>query len=280
MTIGDDYFETLGVRLLAGRPLGPLDGEPGRQSAIVNQRFVDVHFPDENPLGQRLRLSNPRAPADHPPPWITIVGVSASVRQRSHDYEAEPVVYFPFRGDPGAGAVAIVRPRADAGPVVSRIREEIAQLDRDLPLFRPMPLEEAMAVSRTRQRVLMTVLGLFAGLALILASVGVYGLTAHAVAQQTREVGIRMALGAPRARVVWGFMRRSMAPVAVGLALGAAGAVIAGRVLSGLLVRTSATDPITFLVCAAFVALVALSACLVSARHATSTDPVSVLRST
>ena len=280
VTIGDDYFETLGLRLLGGRPLDPLDAEPGRQSAIVNQRFVDVHFPDENPLGQRLRLSNPRAPADHPLPWITIVGVSPSVRQRSQDYEAEPVVYFPLQGDPGGGAAAIVRPRADAGPVMSRIREELAQLDRDLPLFEPMPLEEAMASSRRRQRVLMTVLGLFAGLALILASVGVYGVTAHAVAQQTREVGIRMALGAPRARVVWGFMRRSMAPVAVGLALGAAGAVIAGRVLSGLLVRTSATDPFTFLVCAAFVALVALSACLVSARHATSTDPVSVLRST
>ena len=206
--------------------------------------------------------------------------MSPSVRQRSQDYEAEPVVYFPLQGDPGGGAAAIVRPRADAGPVMSRIREELAQLDRDLPLFEPMPLEEAMASSRRRQRVLMTVLGLFAGLALILASVGVYGVTAHAVAQQTREVGIRMALGAPRARVVWGFMRRSMAPVAVGLALGAAGAVIAGRVLSGLLVRTSATDPFTFLVCAAFVALVALSACLVSARHATRTDPVSVLRST
>ena len=123
-------------------------------------------------------------------------------------------------------------------------------------------------------------LGLFAGLALILASVGVYSVTAHAVARRTREIGIRMALGAPRDRVVRQFIRRSMAPVAVGLAFGAARAALAGRVLNSLLFQTSATDPLTFLVCATLIVSIALATCLVAARHATCLDPVSVLRST
>ena len=213
---------------------------------IVNQRFVDVYFPDENPLGRRLRVSNRN---------------------------------FPFQGDPGYVVCVIVRPRAAAAPVMARIREELAQVDRDLPLFDPMSLEEAMASSRRSQSTLMTLLGLFAGLALILASVGVYSMTACAVAERTRETGIRMALGAPRNLVVWQFMGRSMMPVAVGLAFGVAGAAVAGRVLSSVLVQTSATDRSTFLVCAAIVVVMALAACLVSARHATRIDPVSVLRS-
>ena len=190
-----------------------------------------------------------------------------------------PVVYFPFQGDPGYVACVIVRPRAGAAPVMPRIREELAQVDGDLPLFDPMSLEEAMASSRKSQRALMTMLGLFAGLGLVLASVGVYSVTAYAVARRTQEIGIRMALGAPRTQVVWQFMRRSLAPVAVGLAFGVAGALVAGRVLNSLLVQTSATDRFTFLVCAALVVVMALAACLVSARHATRIDPVSVLRS-
>ena len=278
VTIGDDYFDTLGLRLLSGRRFGPLDGEPGREFAIVNQRFVDVHFPDENPLGRRLRLSNRNVPAD-PLPWITIVGVSPDVPQRSNP-NTEDVVYFPLRGDPGYGACVIVRPRIAAGPVMSRIREELAHVDRDLPLFEPKSLEEAMASYPRRQRALMTMLGFFAGLALLLTSVGAYSVTAYAAAQRRQEIGIRVALGAPRTRVMPQCMRRSMAPVAVGVAFGAGGAVAAGRVLSSLLVETSATDQFTFLVCTALVVVAALAACFVSARHAAWIDPVSVLRST
>ncbi len=280
LPVADDYFETLGLRLLEGRPFGPRDGEPGRERVIVNEAFVDTYLPDEEPLGKRLRLHRGPGPT-RPRPWITIAAVSPTVAQRSNPVAdaAEPVVYVPIRGDPGYGATVIVRPRSAGAPVLDRIREELATVDRDLALHEPMPLTAAMASSRRWERALLTMLGAFAGLALILASVGVYSATACAAAQRTREIGLRMALGAPRTRVVRHFMRRSMMPVAVGLALGVAAAAIVGRVPDNWLVRASATDQLTFLACAALVAAIALAACFVSARHATHIDPVSVLRS-
>ena len=281
LTIDDDYFETLGLRLLAGRPFGPLDGTTGREAAIVNRAFVDAHFPDRDPLGERLRLHG--APgATHPRPWIRIAGVSPTVMQRSDPGSgaAEPVVYVPMRGDPGYAATVIVRPRSPDAPVLDRIREELARVDRDLAIFDPMPLTARMASTRQWERALMTLLGAFAGLALLLASVGVYSATACAAARRAREIGLRLALGAPRTRVVRHFVRRSMTPVAVGLAFGLGAAAIVGRMPASGLLRSSATDQLTFLACSALVAAIALAACFVSARQATRIDPASVLRST
>lgn len=278
VTIGDDYFETLGLPMLEGRTFAPPTGGSAPESAIVNERFVDMYFPDENPLGQRILLRDPGAPADTTP-WVMIVGVSPTVAQRSRPDEAEPVVYLPLVEDDGHGLNAMVRPRTDAGPVLPRLRDELASVDRDLAVFDPMTLEEAMAYTRRWPRALMTLLGLFGGLGLILASVGVYGATAHAVAQRKQEIGIRMALGAPRNRIFWLLTRRPMASVAVGLALGTAGAAIAGRVLDSLPVRTNAGDQLTFLAPLGLVVLIALVAGLASARQAAHIEPSSVLRS-
>ena len=278
VTIGDDYFETLGLPMLEGRTFAPLAGGSAPESAIVNERFVDLYFRDENPLGQRIRLSDPGAPPDTTP-WVMIVGVSPTVPQRSRPDEAEPVVYLPLVEDDGHGLTAMVRPRANAGPVLPRLRDELASVDRDLALFDPMTLEEAITSTRRWPRALMTMLGLFGGLGLILASVGVYGATAHAIAQRKQEIGIRMALGAPRNRIFWQLTRRPMASVAVGLALGTAGAAMAGRVLDSLPVRTHGADQLTFLAPLALVVLIALVAGFVSARQAARIDPSSVLRS-
>lgn len=278
LTIGDDYFATLGLRLLAGMPFGPRDGKPGRERAIVNRDFVAAFLPDGEPLGRRLRLHGP-GPPDDPTPWLTIAGVSPSVPQRLHSLDAEPVVYVPLRGDPGYGVTAIVRPRGAGAPVLDRIREELAQVDEDLALFSPASLAEAMAASRRMERAFMTVLGLFAAVALVLAAVGVYSATAYAVAQRTQEIGLRMALGAPRARVVRRFVRRTMTPVAVGLACGLAASAISGSVLDGMLIGASAMDRLTLLACATLVVAIALVVCVVSARHATRVDPASLLRS-
>ena len=278
VTIGDDYFETLGLTLIEGRTFDRRDGSSARHLAIVNERFADMYFQDENPLGRRIRLSDRNAPAE-PAPWVTIVGVSPALAQRSRPDDAEPVVYLPLLEDDGHGTLAVVRPRADAGPVLPRLRDELASVDGDLALFDPMTLDEAMASARRWPRALMTMLGLFGGLGLILAAAGVYVATVHAVAQRKQEIGIRVALGAPRNRILWQLTRRPMASVAVGLALGAAGATIAGRVLDSLPVPTSVADQLTFLAPVALVALTALVAGLVSVRQATLIDPASVLRS-
>ena len=277
VTIGDNYFETLGLPVLEGRPFPPLDGRPARELAIVNRRFVDVYFPDENPLGRRLRLSDRSGPVD-PAPWREIVGVTPAVPQRSRPDEAEPVVYLPLLEDDGHGTFAMVRPRADAGPVTARLRDELASVDRDLALFDPMSLEESMASTRRRPRALMTLLGLFGGLGLALAAAGVYGATGHAVAQRRQEIGIRMALGAPRKRILWQLVRRPLASVAVGLGTGMVGAALAAPALDGLVAPTSAADRLVFLAALALVILIALVSSLASARQATHIDPVSVLR--
>ncbi len=279
VTVGDEYFEMLGLPLIEGRRFGPGDGEPGREAAIVNRRFVDVFFPDEAPLGRRLRLDDGNAPAG-PPPWRIVVGVSPDVPQLSSPHEAEPVVYLPLRGDVIHDVGALVRPRDAGAEVLASIREELSLADENLALYAAQPLEEVMARSRRRQRALMTLLGIFAGLGLALASVGAYSACAYAVVHRRREIGIRMTLGAPPALVVHHFMRQSMAPVVTGLVLGGIGAAAAGRILSGLLVQTGATDRLTFLACAALLVTIAAAACLVSARRATSVDPVSVLRTT
>ena len=278
VTIGDNYFETLGLPVLEGRPFPPLDGRPARALAIVNQRFVDAYFPDENPLGRRLRLSEGDAPVDRTP-WLEIVGVSPAVPQRSRPEEAEPVVYLPLQEDDGHGTIAMVRPRADAGPVTTRLRDELASVDSDLALFAPMSLEESMTSTRGgRPRALMTMLGLFGGLGLVLAAVGVYGATAEAGARHRQEIGIRMALGAPRRRILWQLARGPLTSVAVGLGMGMVGAAIAARALDSLAVPTSAPDRLVLLAPLALVILIAVASCLVPARQATHIDPVSVLR--
>jgi putative ABC transport system permease protein len=277
ITIGRRYFETLGLRLLRGRSFTELDGRPGHEHAIVNQRFAELYFPDEDPLGHRIRLSNTNVIASELP-WVTIVGVSPTVRQVSNTDEPDPVVYLPFQGDAGYFAGLIVRPRGDGNGVTAAIRAELAKLDPALPLYGSMPLEEVMAGSRRMHRSMLTLIGVFAGFALMLASIGVYGVTAYAVAQRTQEIGIRVAIGADPSQVVWLFVRRAFLPLGLGLIVGVGGVYALGRLLSGLLVQTSALDPLTLISVSAMVVSVALAACFFPARRAARLDPIVALR--
>lgn len=277
LTIGNRYFEILGLRLLRGRPFAPLDGTPGHEHAIVNQRFVDLHFPDEDPLGRRIRLTNTNVIAATLT-WVTIVGVSPTERQMSTVDAPDPVVYLPFQGDAGFFAGLIVRPRADVATVMSVIRQELARINPDLPVYGVMPLEELMAGSRGLHGSVLRMIGMFAGLALMLAAVGVYGITAYSVAQRTQEIGIRVAIGADPSQVVWLFVRRAIAPLAIGLAAGVGGVFALGRLLDSFLVQTSATDPLTIVAVAALVISVAVAASFFPARRAARLDPVAALR--
>jgi hypothetical protein len=175
LTIGNHYFETLGLRLLAGRFFTALDGTPGHDSAIVNQRFVDQFFPHEEPLGRRIRLTNTNVFADMLS-WLTIVGVTPTVRQAPFSSDADPVVYVPFRADSGYFAGLIVRPRTDVASAATAIREEFAALDPDMPLFDVTPLEQVMAGSRGFQRSILMMMSVFAVMALILASASAWRL--------------------------------------------------------------------------------------------------------
>ena len=275
--VGPNYFRTLGLPILRGRAFTRLDGAPGQENAIVNERFAAMFFPDGDPLGRRIRLTN-RGEVAQEQPWLTIVGVSPNVRQRAWTGPPDPVVYsYPLRVDSGFAAWFIVRSAPGSG-VTAAIREEMRRLDPDLPLFGVLPLEEVMALSRLTQRRLGTLLGVFAVVGLLLAAVGVYAVVAYSVAQRTHEIGIRIALGATASQVVRSICRRAAAPLGLGLLAGLTGAAALGRTLEAFLVGVEPFDAATLLAGAALLAGVALVASMVPARRAARVDPLAALR--
>jgi predicted permease len=275
--IGARYFDTLSLRLLRGRAFTEIDGTAGHESAIVNQQLAAMYFPDEDALGRRIRLTNPNAP-DAAGAWVTIVGVSPTVRQQFFQ-DIDPVVYLPYRANPGSGAMLMARGQSEPEGISPLLRAELRALDPDLAVHRVMPLDVWMAQSRWGHRVFGTMFGVFACIALILAAVGLYAVTSYSVTQRTREIGVRMALGARGREVVWLFLRRVTVPLGIGLAIGLAGAFGVGRLLQSFLIQTSATDPVTLVSIAALLVVVAVAACVWPALRATRLDPVTALRS-
>jgi putative ABC transport system permease protein len=275
VAIGVRYFETLGLRLLRGRPFNTLDGTPGHHVCIVNQEFADRFLPGEEVTGMRIRLADAR-PGAAAPAWLTVIGVSPSVRQ-SAGGRYDPVVYLPLRSQPQSLVALIVR-TARGGAVMAGLREAVRGLDPDLPLYNATPLDRVSTNSRWPQRSTSFGLTLLGGIALLLASFGLYGVTAHGVAERTRKIGVRMAVGARPADVARLILRRALPPIAVGLSLGVIGAVGMGRLVQGLLVQIGPADPATFAGVVLLLTAVAVAACLIPTRRATRLDPAAVLR--
>jgi hypothetical protein len=276
VTIRGRYFETLDLRLLRGRTFIDTDGAAGHESVIVNQRFVTMFFPNDDPIGRRIRLTTLNSPATAPPVWGTIVGVSPTVRQQ-YFQDIDPVVYFPDRAE-AADVTLIVRSESAPGALTPLIRAGVYGLDPDIALNAIIPLEEMMTGSRWGHRVFGGMLTVFALIALALAAVGLYAVTAYAVVQRTQEIGVRMALGAQAGAVVWLVVKRTMLPVGIGLGLGVAGALGVGGLLRNFLIQTSPTDPATLVGIAVLLVGVSSAACFFPARRATRLDPVAALR--
>jgi predicted permease len=282
VSVGPAYFETLGLRLIRGRSFADADGTPGHESAIVNQRFVAMHFPGEDPVGRRIRIvdANPiRAYDASPAAAVTIVGISPTVRQRNfQEPDPDPVVYLPYRTDPQRFVTLIVRTSGDPTSVTSLVREEMRIVEPDLPLFAIQTMDQLMAQLRWVMRTFGAMFAIFAVIALLLSGVGLYAVTAYSVVQRTPEIGVRMALGAQPEQVLWLVLRRSLLQLAIGLPIGIAGAFGVGRLLQTLLVQTSGRDPATIAAIAALMIVVSVAACYWPARRATRLDPVNALR--
>jgi putative ABC transport system permease protein len=278
VNVTPEYFDALGVHLVRGRPFDAHDGAPGLEHAIVNERFGEMYFPGQDPVGKRIQPVNP--PGAAAAPWMTIIGVSPSIRQQPTIalHELDPVVYVPRTPVAGPVGWLLVRGTADGTAIVPLIRQQVFSLDPALSLGRIVPLEDTMAQSRWTVRVFTTMFAVFAWIAVVLAAVGLYAVTAYTVTQRTQEVGLRMALGAQRSDVIWLFVRRGMIPLAFGLSVGFAGAIAVGPLLRAFLVHTSATDPVTLAATALVLALVALMASFWPARRAACLDPVTTLR--
>jgi hypothetical protein len=229
---------------LTRRVLNSGDGLPGHEAAVVNQQFASRYFPNDDPIGRRILLTT-----DPPTPgaaWTTIVGVAPNVRQRDvREPKPDPVVYLPYRADPQRQATLLIRTVADPAKVTASVRDALRLVEPDLPLFRIETMEQTLARQRWQYQVFGSMFAIFAVIALVLSSVGLYAVTAYSVTQRTQEIGIRMALGARPRGVLWLVLRRALIQLAIGLPIGIAGAFGVGKILQSLLVQTSPADPLT-----------------------------------
>ena len=274
LTVSPEYFGVMGIRLLAGRSFTPQD-TPGHPTALViNQTMARRFWPGESALGKRVVMK------DWGPPLPgQIVGVVSDVKQDSLETDTQPAIYYSFaQFSPGTlTTYVIARSTSDPLQLSAAIREQIWSIDRDQPV-NVLAMEQIISGSLERRRFVLTVLGTFAALALLLAVVGIYGVIAYSVGQQTHEFGIRMALGAQRYQLLLMVLRQTVRKLAVGLAIGIAGAVVLTRLMASLLFGVSATDPLTFFLAAAILLSAALIASFIPARRAATVNPMSALR--
>jgi putative ABC transport system permease protein len=282
VTVGPGYLETLRLSILRGRGFTSVDGLPGQESVIVNQRFAARFFPDGSAIGRRVRLTGQNFKPELAP-WYTIVGITPALPNFLPDRGEEPVVYIPTEADPGPQrAISIIVRTADPyvgkAAAATALRDEVSAIDPDLPVFGIQTLDEAAAIARTPSLMVGSWFLVIAGTALTLAIVGLYALTAHGVAQRAQEIGVRMALGAQASQVVWLFVRRTVIQLAIGMTLGIGGAVAASGAISVFLRGANPHDPLTIGIVSGLLIIVALTASVWPARRAARIDPAITLR--
>jgi predicted permease len=268
--VSGDYFQALGIPLLRGRTLSRTDNSTNARPVVVcNESVVKKVFPGEDPLGKFVRFGGDTQ--------YEIVGVVADVKQTRLDDDREDRIYVPHVVLGGNGSL-IVRTRVAPASLAEPTRKAILEVDADQPVANVRTLEQDIGRSVAARRHTLSLLGLFAALALGLAALGLYGVLAHAVALRRNEIGIRMALGAQRADVLRLVLRKGLGLTLLGLAIGFAGALALTRVVRSQLYEVGPTDPVTFVTVALLLVLVALLACWLPARRAAKVDPMEALR--
>ncbi|HEY4588979.1 MAG TPA: FtsX-like permease family protein, partial [Thermoanaerobaculia bacterium] len=268
-------LEALGIPLRRGRMLTDRDDASAPPALLVNEAMAAQIWPHQDPIGQRITFGSGKNPQAR---WYTVVGVVGNVRHEALSQAPGPEAYWPHLQTPLPGPYLVLRGKGDPARFVAPVRAAVAEVDPDLPLNKVAPMTDLVAASLAQSRFKAVLLALFAGLALVLAVVGVYGVVSYSVAQRAHEIGIRMALGAQGSQVLGLVIRQGMTQVLIGLALGLAGAWYASRFLAGQIYGLSATDPLTFVAVPLGLAAVALVANYLPARRATRVDPLDALR--
>jgi predicted permease len=271
------YFAAMGIPLISGREFTAADRKGGPAVAIVNERFVDHFFKGQNPLGRKFVLGDERDPQGE---WMEIVGVVRDGKQRSlRDKEIPMVFYTPVQQNQNAfRLIGVVRASGDPTQLGQAIRGEVKRLDPNLPLFQMRTLDETINQSLRLERLIAVLSVAFGVLATLLACIGLYGVMAYTVTQRTREIGIRMALGADTGRILGLVMREVLVMAAVGIAIAIPAAVVLSRFVESQLYGIKPADPLTFAASAVFIALVAFLAGFLPARRATQVAPTTALR--
>jgi putative ABC transport system permease protein len=274
VTISPNYFEAMHVALLQGRGFSDRDRQDSQRVAIIGESLARRYWPGENPLGRRVKLGG----ADAQDLWMTIVGVAEDVRYSWIDRNPTPALYRPYRQAANPYTQVALRITRDPAQLISAVRRQIGVVDPDLPVFEVKTLDRVISdsiIGLAYVAVMMAVLGV---IALVLACVGVYGVMAYAVSERTREIGIRMALGAERAQVLRLVIARGMLVTGIGLTIGFAVSFMLARLLSGLIFGVSAMDWVTFGGVSMALTASAVAASYVPARRATRIDPIVALR--
>jgi putative ABC transport system permease protein len=275
--VSPGYFDSLGAKVGRGRDFVDQDGAVGRDSAIVNTRFAQIHFPSEDPIGRRIKLDTATGPAQ-PTAWLTIVGLSPVVLRQRAQQEPEPVVYLPFRGTPNATAALLVKGASAAGGTAA-LRAAVRAINPDVPLFRTMTLEQAMQEGNVTSRQSDALLKTIAVISALLALVGLYAVTAYGVSHQIRELGVRAAMGAGPRRLGWFVVRRAIRNVVLGVAAGAGLTFAWVRFFADSpVLGIGLLDPWTLGITALAILFVGITACLSPARRAARVAPIEAMR--
>ena len=264
-----DYFRALKTPLIQGRAFDERDADGSPLVAIINQSLARRLFPNESPVGKHLKLINPEQSND----WRTIVGVVGDVKYSGLDDPGDAAIYTPFPQTPFLWAYVMVRTSSDPANFMASIRSAVSSVDSNISAVNLQPMSKLVSGSVAQPRFHMTLLSTFAVLALILAAVGLYGVMSYLVTQRTREIGVRMALGARSSDVLRLVVGQGMLLALIGVIVGLFGAFAVTRLMSSLLYGVSATDPLTFAAISLLLLGVALGACFVPARRATKSRP-------
>jgi predicted permease len=265
-----NYFRTMGTPILKGRDFSERDTTTSPPVVIISDALARKHFPNENPIGQRLIAGGIRE----------IIGVAGDVRPRGLELEVKPQIYLPYAQKPTIAPFITFTIRAESEPhsLAGTVEKEIRNLDKDLPVANVRAMDQIVSASFAERRLTTRLLGIFAAMAVALAAVGIYGVMSYSVAQRTRELGVRMALGAEGRDLLAMILRQGMKQALLGVAIGVVAALALTRLMAGLLFAVTPTDPVTFTLIALSLLCVAFVACIMPARRATKVDPLQALR--
>jgi predicted permease len=276
--VSNDYFKTMSIPIRQGRSFNDGDNEKSVPVGIINETMARQYWPGENAIGKRFKLGDPE---NNEVSWVTIVGIAGDVRQMGVDEPVKPEMYFPYQqtGDFWfyAPRDLAIRTSGDPLSLVAAVRNQIHQVDPEQPISNVRTMDEVLGEETASRRLGMTLLTIFASLALLLATLGIYGVLAYFVVQHTQEIGVRMALGAQRKDILRLVLKKGMILALVGIAIGLGAAFALTRLMASLVYGVSPTDPFTYAGIALLLTLVALLACYLPARRATKVDPMVAL---
>jgi predicted permease len=284
ISVTPGYFEALGIKMVRGRGFDERDNDTAPHVVIVDERLAQHFWPDRDPIGRRMYM--PGDPKDllkvnEHTVWITVVGVARTLRYENLDGSGAPVgaYYFPFSQQPDTGFTFTLKTAADQGSIIRALRGEISRIDSDLAVFDVHSMSDRIDLSLSSRRTSMLLANAFGGVALFLATLGIYGVLAYLVARRTREIGIRVALGSTQAGVLKLVLREGFQLVVFGLILGLVGAAFLQKAVASEIYGVRPLDPLVLASVMALLAIVALAACAVPARRAMRVDPMVALRS-